>query len=64
MTDKTNDTLILELSIRILSNALNDLVACCLDERGTPKTPTIGEISRARGYLPEYCKMAFKKVKK
>ncbi len=55
------DINILELSIKKLSEAFNELIGECVDKDGKPKQPTTQAIMKARGYLPMYCEYAFKK---
>ena len=52
---------LLELSLKVMSEQLDKLIGACLDENGKAKAPSSREIAQARGYLPPYCKNAFKK---
>ena len=54
-----NDVEILELGLRKLSVALNELIDECVDENYDPKLPSIQAIMRARGCLPPPCDHAF-----
>lgn len=51
---------ILELSLKAMSNALNELIKECKDD-GKPKQPSYGAIMKASGYLPPYCSEALSK---
>jgi len=52
---------ILELPLKAMSNALNELIKECKDNDGKPKEPTYGAIMKASGFLPPYCSEALSK---
>jgi hypothetical protein len=54
----------LQITLRIMSEALDSLVGACTDGEGEPKTPSKKELLRAKAYLPPYCKNAFPKKEK
>ena len=59
---KTNiDTQILSISLQKLSLAFNTFIEATLDKNNKPKAPKQGDIAKARGYLPPYCVLAYRK---
>lgn len=58
------DIQVLEAAIKVLSQALNDLVDACIGEDGKPKSPERGALMKARAMLPPACKHAMKKDSK
>lgn len=56
-----NDGIIIELSLRKLSEAFDRLIGSCMSEDGKSKAPDYKALIRARGYLPPYCKYALTK---
>lgn len=59
----SDEVQILELSLRLMSNHLDELIASCIDESGKPKAPDMRSVMRARGVLPPYCAMSLSKAK-
>lgn len=55
------DQNVLEAAVKVLSQALNDLVDACLGEDGKSKAPERGVLMKARAMLPPACKHALKK---
>ena len=55
------DTKVLELALLKISEAFDEFVGACTDDRGQPKQPDINHLMKAKGYLPPYCKNAFSK---
>lgn len=55
------DIVILELTIKKLSEAFDEFVGSCLDENGKPKAPDYRAIMKARGCLPPYFEHALSK---
>lgn len=49
------DPRILEVSLKVMSLALDNLVAACLDENGKPKAPDRKALMQAQAKLPAYC---------
>lgn len=54
--DSEVDKEILLLSIKALTQTLDDLVGECMDAEGKPKTPSYRALMSARGALPQWCK--------
>jgi len=52
---------ITEIALRKLSGAFDEFIGQCMDEDGKPVAPDIRALAAARGYLPPYCKLAYKK---
>lgn len=50
-----DDHRILEVALKVMSLALDNLVAACLDENGKPKAPDRKDLMQARSKLPAYC---------
>jgi hypothetical protein len=50
-----------EIALRKLSEAFDEFVLACMDEKGRPIAPDSRALAKARGYLPPYCKAAYKK---
>lgn len=51
-TPQDTDTRILELTVRSLTQKLDDLISACIDENEKPKAPTSKDIARARAWSP------------
>ena len=47
---------IMEIALRVMAKALDELVSACLDAEGNPKTPEKRDLMRARSMLPVGCK--------
>jgi len=58
------DSKILEISLLKMSEAFNEFIAECMTSDGLGKTPSMGALMKARGYLPPYCDKAHKKRSK
>jgi len=56
-----DDTKILEIALREMSQALDALIAECTGDDGKPKAPSHGSLMRSRGLLPPHCKQSFAK---
>jgi hypothetical protein len=61
MMTMDDEIMILELSLKVITERLDMLVGACLDSDGKVKKPDTRDVMQARGYLPNYCKNAFKK---
>ncbi len=61
MEKLVSDIVILKLALRSLSLAFDHFISETLDENGKPKIPDIRAISKARGYLPEYCVNSYRR---
>lgn len=61
--DLEQDVLVLTLSLKSLSKALDSFVSSCLNEEGKPKAPDYRAIMQAKACLPPYCDNAFQKKK-
>lgn len=53
------DLIILESSLRIMSEAFDRFIGSCMDQSGEPKTPDRVALMKARAYLPPYCRNAY-----
>lgn len=58
------DSQILELSLRKLSEAFDELISACQDEDGKAKSPSQQAMMKAKGALPPHCKNALAKKEK
>lgn len=58
---KEIDKMVLELSLRFMSEAFNDFVTECMSDEGEPKMPTKQALMKARGFLPPYCSQSYKR---
>ena len=54
---------ILEIALKIMTLALNELVLECTDDDGKPKAPTKQDLMHARALLPAYCSQSLIKEK-
>ena len=45
----------MEIALRVMAKALDELVSACLDAEGNPKTPEKRDLMRARSMLPVGC---------
>lgn len=61
--DTATDTEVLEIALRRMSLALNELVMECLNIDGSAKAPSRQAIMRACGLLPPYCSQTLSKRK-
>lgn len=61
MEKLVGDIVILKLALKSLSLAFNHFISETLDENGKPKIPDPRAISKARGYLPDYCSNSYRK---
>lgn len=61
MEKLVTDNTVLLLSLRQISLAFNEFIKATIDENNKPIKPSIQSISKARGYLPPYCSLSYKK---
>lgn len=61
MEKLVTDNTILLLSLKQMSLAFNEFIKSTLDDNNKPIKPSIQSISKARGYLPQYCSLSYKK---
>jgi hypothetical protein len=54
-----DELLVMEMALKVMTRAMDDLVGACLSENGKPKTPDMRALMKARGYLPPSCANAF-----
>jgi hypothetical protein len=55
----SDEELLLEAALKVMTDELDSLIGACLDESGKPKAPPMRDLMRARGMLPRRCKHAF-----
>lgn len=61
MSEKSDEVKILELSIKVLTQRLNDLLTDSTDEKGQPKAPSRKVYMQSRACLPANYSMALTK---
>jgi hypothetical protein len=54
-----DELFVIEMALKVITRAMDELVGACLDESGKPKAPDMRALMKARGYLPPKCANAF-----
>lgn len=60
LREAVEENQLLRLSLKVMTNALDELVGACMTPDGKAAAPTHKELMRARAYLPRGAKHAFK----
>lgn len=58
-----DEVTLLKLSLKVVTDSLNDLVASCLDDNGKPKAPNNKTLMKSRAMLPVGYTLSFKTKK-
>jgi hypothetical protein len=56
------DEWVLLKALEKLGTAFNEFVSSTWDGK-TPKAPSVGDIAKARSYLPPHCSLSYRKMK-